>query len=106
MRINLSIATMFAAIGLTMMARGTDAAPISSNVQAATSTEATAVENAAYRRCWRRNGVTCCRWYGEGRLRGYRARPRYYEYDANRLPFGTSRWWEQMEREGRAGRRR
>lgn len=23
-------------------------------------------------------------------------------YDANRLPFGTSQWWDQMVREGRA----
>jgi hypothetical protein len=27
----------------------------------------------------------------------------YYEMDANKLPFGSSRWWEQMMREGRLG---
>ena len=30
---------------------------------------------------------------------------RQIEYDANRLPFGTSVWWQQMDREGRGGRR-
>ena len=30
---------------------------------------------------------------------------RQIEYDANRLPFGTSIWWQQMDREGRGGRR-
>jgi|RhiMetdeSRZDD1v2_1073273.scaffolds.fasta_scaffold245498_1 hypothetical protein len=27
----------------------------------------------------------------------------YYERDANRLPYGTRTWWEQMDREGRGG---
>ena len=61
------------------------------------------VEKVNYRRCWTRNGVTRCRWVEEDRyVRGYRARPRYQEYDANRLPYGTRRWWDQMEREERA----
>jgi hypothetical protein len=28
----------------------------------------------------------------------------YYVHDANQLPFGSQRWWEQMSREGRLGR--
>jgi hypothetical protein len=27
----------------------------------------------------------------------------YYVHDANKLPFGSQRWWEQMVREGRIG---
>jgi hypothetical protein len=27
----------------------------------------------------------------------------YHEFDANKLPFGSSAWWQQMTREGRAG---
>jgi len=27
----------------------------------------------------------------------------YYERDANKLPYGTPRWWEEMLRENRAG---
>jgi hypothetical protein len=30
---------------------------------------------------------------------------RQIEYDANRLPFGTGIWWQQMDREGRGGRK-
>jgi hypothetical protein len=26
----------------------------------------------------------------------------YREHDANRLPFGSEQWWDQMNREGRA----
>src|SRR5262249_41784641 len=27
----------------------------------------------------------------------------WYEHDANKLPFGSTRWWGQMRREGRLG---
>ena len=29
----------------------------------------------------------------------------YYQYWADRLPVGTTSWWQQMDREGRGGRR-
>lgn len=29
--------------------------------------------------------------------------PGWYEHDANKLPFGSMRWWEQMRREDRLG---
>ena len=43
-------------------------------------------------------------------LREERKKQRGYEqgqaqYDANTLPFGTSTWWQQMDREQRGGRR-
>ena len=34
----------------------------------------------------------------------YRPGP-YWERNANKLPYGTGIWWEQMDREGRGGRR-
>lgn len=37
----------------------------------------------------------------------YRARPhRQIQYWADKLPTGSQIWWEQMDREGRGGRRR
>jgi hypothetical protein len=30
----------------------------------------------------------------------------YHEYIADRLPFGSKLWWEQMDREGRGGQSR
>jgi transketolase C-terminal domain/subunit len=38
--------------------------------------------------------------------RDRRRPPRQIEYDANKLPYGSRIWWEQMEREDRAGTRR
>ena len=43
-------------------------------------------------------------------LREERRKQREYEqgqvqYDASTLPFGTSTWWQQMDREQRGGRR-
>jgi hypothetical protein len=34
---------------------------------------------------------------------GYRASPRWYPRSADKLPFGSKIWYEQMEREGRFG---
>ena len=52
-----------------------------------------------------------CRWYKGQRLcPPSRANPGdgfiggdYYEHDANKLPFGTERWRDQMRRENRLG---
>ena len=56
------------------------------------------VQSVAGRSCWRRHGRLHC----TSRARSRRT-SEYYERDANALPFGTSRWWEQMLRENRAG---
>ncbi|HJU32870.1 MAG TPA: hypothetical protein VJ740_15510 [Hyphomicrobiaceae bacterium] len=34
-----------------------------------------------------------------------RETPEYFEHDASTLPFGSSEWWRQVEREQRSGRR-
>ena len=39
--------------------------------------------------------------YDEGY--GYRASPRWYPRSADKLPFGSRVWYDQMEREGRFG---
>ena len=57
-------------------------------------------EKAAYRRCWRHRGKRHCRWY-RGSSRAYSG---YYEHDSNSLLFGSRRWVDQMDREGRFGR--
>jgi hypothetical protein len=53
-----------------------------------------------------------CRWHNGQRLcppsrgtgAGYRFMDSdYYEHDANKLPFGTERWRDQMRRENRLG---
>jgi hypothetical protein len=59
-------------------------------------------EKAAFRRCWWRKGVRHCRWY-----EGSRRRPRggYSVHDPDAYPIGSSRWWQEMDRENRGGRR-
>jgi hypothetical protein len=52
----------------------------------------------AERHCGWQQGRRHCR------ARGYqRQTSDYYVRDADKLPFGTSLWWEQMLRENRAG---
>jgi len=48
--------------------------------------------------CWWRGGRRHC-------LHGYRSRYREYGY-AERYRTGTRRWWSEMDREQRGGRRR
>lgn len=60
-------------------------------------------EAVAWRRCWVRHGVRHCRWTDGSRSRGYYGyRPHYPE--AYRT--GSSRWWQEMDRQDRGGRGR
>jgi hypothetical protein len=52
-------------------------------------------QEVAYRRCRWRNGVRRCRWVDGPRIYGY---PEAY-------PTGSTRWWQEMDRGGRGGRR-
>ena len=66
-------------------------------------------QDVAYRRCWWRNGHRHCRWY-DAPYRGYG----YYPYRGDgyyygptlpeAYPVGSSRWWQEMDREDRGGR--
>jgi hypothetical protein len=52
--------------------------------------------------CGWRKGQWVCR-AGRGTGDGARTPGDYYEHDANKLPFGTERWRDQMRRENRLG---
>jgi hypothetical protein len=63
----------------------------------------------AYRRCWWQGGNRHCRWYGAP-YRGYGSYPYpgggYYYGPTlpEAYPAGSSRWWQEMDREDRGGR--
>jgi hypothetical protein len=97
-----------AAAGLWLGAASTtaSAAPIgtaSTGLKAAAEDHAIA-EQAAFRRCWWRKGVRHCRWY-EGSRRLRRPGGGYSVHDPDAYPIGSSRWWQEMDRENRGGRR-
>jgi hypothetical protein len=65
---------------------------------------ATVVAETGAQRCWFRNGRRYCTKQAEPRSNGQRKQESdYYEMLADKLPFGSRRWWEQMARENRAG---
>jgi hypothetical protein len=62
------------------------------------------VEATASRRCWWRNGKRHCTRVGATRVYGSRnQRSDYYEHIPEKLPYGSSSWWDQMVRENRGG---
>ena len=83
------------------------AAPVGGVVGALVSkTDAVAWRRVALRRCWQRGGARHCRSYRGGQTYSYRngnGDADYYAHDADKLPFGTARWWDQMQRENRSG---
>jgi hypothetical protein len=94
-----------ASLGLGSLAA--EAAPAASHLNptlaAAVGTQS-ATQDVAYRRCWWRNGQRHCRG-SERPYRGYGYRyygPLYPE--AYRT--GSSRWWQEMDRDDRGGRGR
>jgi hypothetical protein len=66
-------------------------------------------QDVAYRRCWWRHGHRHCRWYdapyrSEGYI-PYRGEGYYYGPTLpEAYPVGSSRWWQEMDREDRGGR--
>ena len=66
-------------------------------------------QDVAYRRCWWRQGHRHCRWY-DAPYRGdgyypYRGEGYYYGPTLpEAYPVGSSRWWQEMDREDRGGR--
>jgi len=84
------------------------AAPVASVINDLTSrADAVGWERVSLRRCWQRDGVRHCRSYRGGPVDRNRngtgnGNSDYYEHDADRLPFGTSRWWDEMMRENRS----
>jgi hypothetical protein len=93
-----------ASLGLgSLAAQAAPAAPGALETMTAATRDGKA-ENVAYRRCWWHRGHRHCRWYGS-RYRGYG-----YGYYGPLYPeayrTGSSRWWQEMDREDRGGRGR
>jgi hypothetical protein len=87
-------------LALGSIATAAEAAPLDSAAlfSAVASPRAGHVETVADRHCWWQDGRRHCR------SRTYRRQGSdYYERNADSLPYGTSRWWEEMLRENRAG---
>jgi hypothetical protein len=53
----------------------------------------------AYRNCWWRHGVRHCRYYRGARSYGYSG-----PHVPEAYPAGSSRWWQEMDRQDRGGR--
>lgn len=100
----LTAALSAAGLGLSALgAAASPAAPNLSETMAAVGAQAKP-QSVAYRRCWYDGGSRHCRWVGS-RSRGYGYRyygPLYPE--AYRT--GSSRWWQEMDRDDRGGRGR
>ena len=63
--------------------------------------EQSCLDPVAYRNCWWRHGVRHCRYYRGGRSYGYTG-PHLPEA----YPTGSTRWWQEMDRQDRGGRGR
>jgi hypothetical protein len=104
---------MLAAFLVFSAAAASRAAPVGGVVgDLVSKTDAVAWQRVALRRCWQRGGARHCRSYRGGRTYGYRngngrsignGDADYYVHDADKLPIGTERWWDQMQRENRTG---
>ena len=98
--------TVAALAGLvSMLAPAVQAAPIS-NAAAQLRTDlgsSRLATKSASRRCWWRKGVRYCRRYAARRSLDPSGGSEYYQHWADKLPYGSQRWWDQMQRENRAG---
>jgi hypothetical protein len=99
----LALFGIFSAASLALGTPAGQAAPSASLAKTMAAVGAQAKpETIAYRRCWLRNGQRYCRWY-ESPYRGYGYR--YYGPTIpEAYPTGSSRWWQEMDREDRGGR--
>ena len=88
----------FVAAALTTIGLTAHAAPLGASARTLSAHNGIPLAEPAARRCWWRNGVRHCQRYG---VFGYSG-PHYPE--AYRT--GSSRWWQEMDREGRGGRGR
>jgi hypothetical protein len=101
------LATLAAALVAGFLANAAQAAPIATSaidLKVATQ-EASYTDRIASRRCWWRNGERHCVKVGGSRVYGARGQQGsdYYEHIPEKLPYGSSSWWDQMVRENRGG---
>ena len=102
------LATVVGALAVGFIATAPQAAPIAGSVvDLRTATRAASfTDTIASRRCWWRNGQRHCVRVGGSRSQVYGARGQrsdYYEHIPEKLPYGSSSWWDQMVRENRGG---
>jgi hypothetical protein len=71
------------------------------NELGAAAREQSSLDRVAYRNCWWRHGVRHCRYHRSGRSYGYTG-PHLPEA----YPTGSTRWWQEMDRQDRGGRGR
>jgi hypothetical protein len=96
------IASAAIALGIASSAQAAPIASSTSSLRAAAG-KISGVDQTASR-CGQRSRQGHCARYGGPQARGNRNRNGdYYEYDANKLPYGSQRWWDQMLRENRGG---
>jgi hypothetical protein len=97
--------TVAAALAVGFFANAAQAAPIATpviDIGVATGA-ASSIERIASRRCWWRNGERHCVKVGGPRAYYRGQRSDYYEHIPEKLPYGSSSWWDQMVRENRGG---
>jgi len=98
-------------LGLASLGLGSLAAQAAPPAPGALETMTTAgrdgkAENVAYRRCWWHNGHRHCRGDGYRGYRGYGYRGYYGPLYPEAYRTGSSRWWQEMDRDDRGGRGR
>jgi hypothetical protein len=106
MTLEYRLVTAAAALAMGIIATAAEAAPIATSVVdlSAAAREVSFADKAASRRCWWRNGRRHCVRVGGSRAYGYRSQGSdYYEHIPEKLPYGSSSWWDQMVRENRGG---
>jgi len=96
MKIKVWMAASAVAFGVGSLTAGAEAAPIGNLL--ATGGGTGQVEKVA-QHCWWHRGTRHCRYYG------YQSRYRERGYPQD-YRTGSRRWWDEMDREGRGGRRR
>lgn len=97
------IAATLAATALMAVPGGGEAAPAPPSRAGVASAEP-AVVTAAYRTCWRRDGVRHCRWVDDTPRRTERDRHNGSgPLDPDAYRAGSARWWQEMDRSGRGG---
>ena len=102
------LATVAAALVAGLIANIAQAAPIATSAidLKVAMQEASYTDKIASRRCWWRNGQRHCVRVGGSRSLVYGSRSQgsdYYEHIPEKLPYGSSSWWDQMVRENRGG---
>jgi hypothetical protein len=102
----LSLGAAAAVLALGAFATMAEAAPIGGPATGfeAAAPQSSLAQKIASRHCWWQDGQRHCARRGSARVPAHRGQGSdYYEHYADKLPFGSQLWWDQMVREGRGG---